>query len=128
MADKILKNLKFEINKNVNFRDKKIQMVEAILHGEKFKRSDILDAMNDLAEQFNSNKIHIGCALHYKNINKMVSANMVPTTQAMELFDPYTAGESGKEYIGDIIDGLHFFIVNYNAVNVKKSFYTPKKT
>lgn len=128
MAEKILKKLKFEKNKNVNFRDKNTQLVEAILHGEKFKRDDVLDAMNELAKQFNSDKIHLGCATHYKKINKSAPAIMVPTTQAMKLWNPNDYPGEYDEYADDTIDSLHFYIINYNAVNTKISFYTPKKT
>lgn len=127
MAEKILNDLKFEINKDVNFKDKKIQLVEAIFKGKNLKRSDILDSMNDLAKQFKSDKIHLGCAPHYKNINKFAPAIIIPTTQAMKLWNPADYPGEYNEYADGTIDKLHFYIINYNAVNTKSSFYTPKK-
>lgn len=128
MPKNFLNKIDFEINKNVKFKDAKVQMVEAVYTTNELKREDILHNMNVLAQQFNSNKIHLGCAIHYKKLNRWCSAIMKPTDTGMEIWTPEDSPGIEDIYKGDVIDSIHIMIVNYNSVNTKKSFYTPKKT
>ncbi len=123
-----LEKLNFEINKVVKFKDPKMQLAEAVYKTKEFEREDILHSMNLLAKQFNSNQIHLGCAINYKNINRWAPSIMKPTNSQMDLWSPVDSPKVEDAYDGDVIDAVHFVVMNYNANNhTAKAFYTPKK-
>lgn len=123
-----LNKLNFEINKVVKFKDPKMQLAEAVYKkNNEFKREDILHSMNLLAQKYNSNQIHLGCAIHYKYIDKWAPAIMKPTNSQMEIWSPVDSPGVANAYDGDIIDSVHFIVMNYNANNhTTKAFYTPQ--
>jgi hypothetical protein len=128
MPKNLLNKIDFKINKDVKFRDPKVQMVEAVYKTNEFKGDDILHNMNLLAQQFNSSKVHLVCAIHYKKINRWCPAVMRPTNTGMALWSPFDSEGIADEDVGDVIDGIHLMIMNYNAENTNVSYYTPKKT
>jgi hypothetical protein len=128
MPKNFLNKINFEINKDVKFIDPKVQMVEAVYKTNELKRDDIIHNMNVLAQQFNSSKVHLGCAIHYKKLNRWCAAIMKPTNTGMEIWTPEDSPGIEDIYKGDVIDGIHIMIMNYNAENTKVSYYTPKKT
>ena len=128
MPKNLLNNLDFEMNKVVKFKDPSMQLVEAVGKAKEFKRDDILYSMNLLAQQFNSKDVSLGCAIHFKNIDQWGPAIMVPTRSPMKLWSPYDSPGIANAYDGDVIDSIHFVIINYKAdKNTKLTYYTPKK-
>mmetsp|Transcript_7120 Transcript_7120/g.7465 ORF Transcript_7120/g.7465 Transcript_7120/m.7465 type:complete len:131 (+) Transcript_7120:1860-2252(+) len=122
MPVSLLPHLNFHISNRTHFQDPKVQMVEAVYKADNISRDDILHTMNLYAQQFNNNQIHIGCGIHYKDMNQWKHAILKPSNQPMELFNPDNyAGHPNN----DTIDMIHFYVFNYNADNNNVGFYRP---
>lgn len=127
MPRSFLNQLDFKINKEVKFQDAKTQLVDAVYERNAFTRDDILHTMNLFAQQFNNEKIHLGCAIHFKGIKRWCPAIMTPTNSEMKLFHPDEYSDTFTvACANDTIDGVHFFVVNYDGVNKNNAFYQPR--
>lgn len=126
MPKNFLSKMKFEIDKSLHFKSPNTQAVSAVYQHNNLTEEDILHNMNELASQFNSNNIHLGCAIHYKKMNKWAPAIMKPTSSGMAIWSPQDSPGMANAYEGDTIDKLHFMIVDYKMENHNNSFYTPK--
>jgi len=60
------------------------KMLEAKLSGH-FKRDQLLDGINDFANEFNDKNVQIGIAAHYKNIKKWSPALISSSNQKISL-------------------------------------------
>eukprot|EP01038_Epipyxis_sp_PR26KG_P015562 gene15562-21014_t len=107
-----LKDLKF-VKSTVQFTDGR-KLLEGTLK-RNLERSNIKDNMNKLAKQFDSPHYQLGCAMHYKNINKWVPAIFRKTTQEMMLWDSTDSPETAEAYRNDSIDAIHVFVIEDKA-------------
>jgi len=119
-----LKKLHFEKSK-VQFADSR-KLLEATLKG-KFDRDDVKTQINQLAKSFNSPKVQLGVALHYKNVNKWTPSLITPSNQNIPVWDSSDSPDTAEAYRNDTVDAIHVFVIEDNAnVGVNK-FRKPKK-
>ena len=103
------------VKSNAVFADGR-KMLEAKLSGH-FKRDQLLDGINDFANEFNDKNVQIGIAAHYKNIKKWSPALISSSNQKISLWDCSDSPETAEAYRNDSIDYIHVFVIenkNYN--------------
>lgn len=103
------------VKSNAVFADGR-KMLEAKLSGH-LKRDQLLDGINDFANEFNDKNVQIGIAAHYKNIKKWSPALISSSNQKISLWDCSDSPETAEAYRNDSIDYIHVFVIenkNYN--------------
>jgi len=110
-------NVKFDDNQKAMYAHKK----------GKFSRQIVKSTLQNMSDELHDAKKQatVGCAMHYKNINKWVPALMTKVGAPVLIFDPNDSPDSVDAYKNDSIDSVMFYVINnadgkYNHITHKK--------